>query len=291
MKARFGTRLILIIVAIFLLLFSIVTLYVGIRSNGIALDKETVDVLKELREAEKPDIGAAGYWTVRRIVVIGMGALELIGSLLLFSIPGRIRYKRKDFVVQQNDSGEIRISIKAIENLVRKCTDTHDEITLNDLRIANFKDGVVIDLKVTMPNNISIPLATESMQKQIRQYLTVSSGVNVKTVNVDLADTDAPMQRKSPYDVSGEIAEKQEQKAAHELIFEEEAPAPAEEKQEQPAAEEQTAEETLQEQAAEVQQEAAEEAAQAADTVLDEAQEVSDQLEEELAKKPGEAEA
>ena len=64
MKARFGTRLILIIVAVFLLLFSIVTLYVGIRSNGIALDKETVDVLKELQEAEKPDIGAAGYWTV-----------------------------------------------------------------------------------------------------------------------------------------------------------------------------------------------------------------------------------
>ena len=57
MKARFGTRLILIIVAVFLLLFSIVTLYVGIRSNGIALDKETVDVLKELQEAEKPDIG------------------------------------------------------------------------------------------------------------------------------------------------------------------------------------------------------------------------------------------
>jgi uncharacterized alkaline shock family protein YloU len=291
MKARLGTRLILIIVAVFLLLFSVVTLYFGIRYNGLALNKETVDILQELQTAEKADIGAQGYWTIRRIVVIGMGALQLIGSLLLFSIPGRIRYKRKDFVIQQNDSGEIRISIKAIENLVRKCTDTHEEFNMSSLRVKNYRDGVVVDLKGTVPDNISIPLATESMQKQIRQYLTVSSGVNVKTVNVDLADTDAPMQRKSPYDVSGEIAEKQEQKAAHELIFEEEAPVPAEEKQEQPAAEEQTAEETLQEQAAEVQQEVSEEAAQAADAVLDEAQEVSDQLEEELAKKPGEAEA
>lgn len=290
MKARFGTRLILIIVAVFLLLFSIVTLYFGIRSNGIALNRETVDVLKELQEAEKPDIGAAGYWTVRRIVVICMGALELIGSLLLFSIPGRIRYKRKDFVIQQNDSGEIRISIKAIENLVRKCTDTHEEFNMSSLRVKNYKDGVVVDLKGTVPDNISIPLATESMQKQIRQYLTVSSGVNVKTVNVDLADTDAPMQRKSPYDVSSEIAEKQEQKAAHELIFEEEAPAPAEEQQEQPAAQEPAAEETLEEQAAEVQEEITEEAAQAADTAAQEVQEASGQMEEELLKKPGETE-
>ena len=290
MKARFGTRLILIIVAVFLLLFSIVTLYFGIRSNGIALNRETVDVLKELQEAEKPDIGAAGYWTVRRIVVICMGALELIGSLLLFSIPGRIRYKRKDFVIQQNDSGEIRISIKAIENLVRKCTDTHEEFNMSSLRVKNYKDGVVVDLKGTVPDNISIPLATESMQKQIRQYLTVSSGVNVKTVNVDLADTDAPMQRKSPYDVSSEIAEKQEQKAAHELIFEEEAPAPAEEQQEQPAAQEPAAEETLEEQAAEVQEEITEEAAQAADIAAQEVQEASGQMEEELLKKPGETE-
>ena len=280
MKARFGTRLILVVVAVLLLLFSIVTLYVGIRSNGIALDKETVDVLKELREAEKPEIGASGYWTVRRIVVIGMGALELIGSLLLFSIPGRIRYKRKDFVVQQNDSGEIRISIKAIENLVRKCTDTHEEFNMTSLRVKNYKDGVVVDLKGTVPDNISIPLATESMQKQIRQYLTVSSGVNVKTVNVDLSDTDAPMERKSPYDVGNEIAEKQEeQKAAHELIFEEEAPALA---AEQPAPEPAAAPEAEE---APVLEQAAEEAVQAAETLGEEAAEAAEEVQEEL-KKP-----
>ena len=226
MKARFGTRLILIIVAIVLLIFGVVTLYVGFRSNGIALDRDTVDLFKELQEAEKPEFGAAGYWTIRRIVVIAMGGLQLIGSLLLFSIPGRIRYKRKDFVIQENDSGEIRISVKAIENLVRKCTATHEEFNMTSLRVKNFKDGVVVDLKGTVPDNISIPLATESLQKQIRQYLTVSSGVNVKTVNVDLSDTDEPTGRKSPYDIGGEVAEKQEEKPAHELIFEEEAQAP-----------------------------------------------------------------
>ncbi len=282
MKARFGTRLILIVVAIILLLFSIVTLYVGIRSNGIALDKETVDVLKELREAEKPEIGAAGYWTIRRIVVIGMGALELISSLLLFSIPGRIRYKRKDFVVQQNDSGEIRISIKAIENLVRKCTDTHEEFSMTSLRVKNYKDGVVVDLKGTVPDNISIPLATESMQKQIKQYLTVSSGVNVKTVNVDLSDTDAPMQTKSPYDVGGEITDKQEeQKAAHELIFEEETPAPAAEipapAEETPATEE-TVREAVQETAEDTAQEVENMAQEAAGAVQDAEDEIKQQF-------------
>ena len=294
MKARFGTRLILIVVAIILLLFSIVTLYVGIRSNGIALDKETVDVLKELREAEKPEIGAAGYWTIRRIVVIGMGALELISSLLLFSIPGRIRYKRKDFVVQQNDSGEIRIAVKAIENLVRKCTDTHEEFNMTSLRVKNYKDGVVVDLKGTVPDNISIPLATESMQKQIRQYLTVSSGVNVKTVNVDLSDTDAPMEKKSPYDVGNEIADKQEeQKAAHELIFEEETPAPAEETPapapEAPAPAEEAAavQEAVQETVQEAAQETAVQAEQEVEAMAEEAAEAVQETEDEIKKQFG----
>ena len=34
-------------------------------------------------------------------------------------------------------SGEIRISVKAIENLVRKCTDTHEEFNMTSLRVKN----------------------------------------------------------------------------------------------------------------------------------------------------------
>ena len=292
MKARLGTRLILIIVAIFLLLFSVVTLYFGIRYNGLALNKETVDILQELQTAEKADIGAQGYWTIRRIVVIGMGALQLIGSLLLFSIPGRIRYKRKDFVIQQNDSGEIRIAVKAIENLVRKCTDTHEEFNMTSLRVKNYKDGVVVDLKGTVPDNISIPLATESMQKQIRQYLTVSSGVNVKTVNVDLSDTDAPMEKKSPY-VGNEIADKQEeQKAAHELIFEEETPAPAEETpapapEAAPAEEAAAVQEAVQETVQEAAEETAVQAEQEVEAMAEEAAEAVQETEDEIKKQFG----
>ena len=241
MKARFGTRLILIVIAIVLLIFGLVTLYVGIRLNGIALDRETVDLLKELQEAEKPSIGATGYWTVRRIVVIGMGALEVIGSLLLFSIPGRIRYKRKDFIIQQTDNGEIRIAVKAIENLVRKCTDTHEEINVSDMRVTNFRDGVGVNLKVSLPNNISIPLAVESLQKQIRQYLTVSSGITVKDVCVSVENTSESMTSRSPYEVRNEAQEKAEKKPVHERLFEDEtepAPLPAP----QPAQEEAPAE-------------------------------------------------
>jgi hypothetical protein len=228
MKARLGTRLILIIVAVFLLLFSVVTLYFGIRYNGLALNKETVDILQELQTAEKADIGAQGYWTIRRIVVIGMGALQLIGSLLLFSIPGRIRYKRKDFVVQQNDSGEIRISIKAIENLVRKCTDTHEEFSMTSLRVKNYKDGVVVDLKGTVPDNISIPLATESMQKQIKQYVTACSGVEVKGIRIQIESSgaeakDAPFAIEPP--VNNRLTRGTEEEAEKPLKPE---PAPAE---------------------------------------------------------------
>ena len=285
MKARFGTRLTLLIIAFVLLVFGVATLYVGIRLNGIALNRETVDLLKEIQEAEKPVIGGAGYWTVRRIIILAMGALQVVGSLLLFSIPGRMRYKRKDFIVQQTDNGEIRIAVKAVENLVNKCIDTHEEIHVNSLKVSNFRDGVVVDLKASMPNNISIPLSIESLQKQIKQYLTVSSGINVKEVRVDVNDTNETLTRESPYELRSETAEKPEKKSVHERVFEEEAPqepvpeVPAPEQA--PAPEAETPAEAVAETAQEVQDAAAdtaEDVQDAAEDIKKAAQDASEEL-------------
>jgi hypothetical protein len=82
-----------------------------------------------------------------------------------------------------------------------------------------------------MPNNISIPLAVESLQKQIKQYITVSTGVSVREVRVAIVNTKADLQVASPYEVGkAETEEAPEKKPAHELVFEpDDQPAPASE--------------------------------------------------------------
>ena len=265
MKARFGTKLTIVIIALLILVFGAATLYVGIRLNGIALNTASQDIVNDVISMEKATFNAEGYWTLRRIILLAMGAIEVLGAIFLLTVPGKLRYKKSEFIVQQTDNGEIRIAVRAIENLVRKCTDMHEEIEVSSLRISNHRDGVSVDMKATMPNNISIPLAVESLQKQIKQYLTVSTGVSVRDVRVAIVNTKADMQTESPYDVSkAEAQQKAEKKSVHEMAFEsEEAPAEepvsAAEQPAEPAAEAEPAPEAPAEEAAPVEETPAEE--------------------------------
>ena len=223
MKARFGTKLTIVIIALLIFIFGVATLYIGVRLNGFVLNTPSEDIVNDVITVEKATFGAEGYWTLRRIIVLAIGAIEVIGAIFLLTVPGKLRYKKNEFIVQQTENGEIRIAVRAIENLVRKCTDMHDEIEVSGLRISNHRDGVSVDLKASMPNNISIPLAVESLQKQIKQYITVSTGVSVRDVKVAIVNTSADLKVESPYEVGKAGAEeKAEKKAAHELVFESE---------------------------------------------------------------------
>ena len=241
MKARFGTKLVIVIIALLLIVMGAATLYVGIRLNGVALAVASQDIVNDVLTVEKAAFGEEGYWTLRRIIVLAMGAIQVLSGLFLLTVPGKLRYRKNEFIVQQTENGEIRIAVRAVENLVRKCTDMHEEIELSGLRISNHRDGVSVDLKASLPNNISIPLAVESLQKQIKQYITVSTGIGVREVKVAIVNTKADLKVASPYEVGKEeIEEKPEKKAIHERVFEdepkEEPQAEKEAQPEQPAA-------------------------------------------------------
>ncbi|MDO5325374.1 MAG: alkaline shock response membrane anchor protein AmaP [Clostridia bacterium] len=124
-----------------------------------------------------------------KIVCIAAGALLMAYGAYVISVPHRYSAKHKEFVVQRTDSGELRIAVKAIENLVQKCVDLHEEIHLERMEIINGREGVVVDLNISLANNISIPLAVASLQKQIKQYLVASSGIEVKEVRVSVEST------------------------------------------------------------------------------------------------------
>ncbi|MBQ8081858.1 MAG: alkaline shock response membrane anchor protein AmaP [Clostridia bacterium] len=250
MKARFGTRMMLTIVGIVILIISLAAIGTGLMLDSVTLTKESTDLVGDISASLRPAIGGPGYFTLRRVVLLALGAVLLLCSLFILSVPRRIRYNRKEFIVQESENGELRIAVQAVENLVKKCTDMHDEINVLEQRVTNHRDGVVVDLRVSLPNNISIPLAIESLQKQIRQYLTVSTGVSVKEVRVAVVNTENSLVKESPYEV-GETAERaEEKKAPHERVFESEEPEPepapqaeapqpeAEEAQAEPAAEE-----------------------------------------------------
>ena len=136
------------------------------------------------------------------------------------TFPRKYKYNKKDFIVQKTDSGDLLISVKALESLVLKCIDTHEEINLKSMKVAPAKGGILVRMKIAMANNISIPLATESLQKQIKQYVMASAGVKVENVIVAVETTSGEASvGNSPYAVAQEEEKKESEKLPHLRMF------------------------------------------------------------------------
>jgi len=157
-------------------------------------------------------------WAVKGIPATWLGALtdKEVGRLPIFLALGvgvvmallgvhsiSLLFKRrgkKGFVVQKTEHGQLSISIHAMENLVQKCVDKHEELTIISNRIENNRDGVVVDLRIGLANGVSIPLVVSTLQKQIKQYITSCSGIDVQEVRVEV-ETASIKAENSPYTV------------------------------------------------------------------------------------------
>jgi hypothetical protein len=169
MKFRFWDRIVLLAGAVAVLLVGLSLLTGGLSKNN------------DMSAVHRTLVTVLGF------VCTGFG-----GYLLM--LPRRYAMQRKDYVVQRTDTGELRIAVKAIENLVEKCIDLHEEIQLISMSIMSAREGVVVELNISLANNISIPLAVASLQKQIKQYLVAASGIEVREVRVSVESTkDEPL--------------------------------------------------------------------------------------------------
>ena len=199
------------------------------------------------------------------------GVVVLLVGILCFRVALR-RSKRKGFVVQTTDVGELSISIRAIEDLVNKCVAKHEELHVSSTTLDNSRGGLTIGLRVGLATGVNIPLAVNALQKQIKQYVTACSGVDVQEVKVqveatsakakpsiyavsEMLENPAPLPREAEQvpEVAAEPApaetKEPEEKCLHQRLFgEEEQPAnmpmppvevPVEEATEEPAEEEQ----------------------------------------------------
>ena len=171
------------------------------------------------------------------LVIIAAAALALL-ALGLYCVGTLFRRDKahRGFVVQKTEGGELSISIKAIEGLVRKCLGKHEEIHLSGMRMDTTRDGLVIRLRIGLAGGVNIPLAAGAVQKQIKQYVTACSGVDVREVKVqvetsaeqsgssiyavpDLPEEAAALPREEEMPREAAPAERKEEKCLHQRLF------------------------------------------------------------------------
>lgn len=131
-------------------------------------------------------------------------ALCAFGVCSLMMLSQKRAAKRSGFVMQKSENGVIGVSVKSIEGLVQTCIKQHEVIAGATISVVERRDGIVILLDIQEAAGVNIPLAVGALQKQIKQYVTDCTGVDVREVRVlvDNTDEEAPQ---SPYAVKSPV--------------------------------------------------------------------------------------
>ncbi len=138
----------------------------------------------------------------RVFLIIGGVLLCVLGVYCLLML-FRHRGQNGKFITQKTDSGELSISLKALESMVTKCLDQHKEISAQGIQLENQKGSLLVRIRGIVAGGVSIPLTVDTLQQQIKQYVTACSGVEVKEIRVQIESSgeeakDAPFAIAAP---------------------------------------------------------------------------------------------
>lgn len=118
---------------------------------------------------------------VKLVLTLALAALAV--ATVICAMPRR-RREQDGYVMQRGENGAIGISVKAIEKQVRACVAKHDVIAEAEVSIRECRDGLIILLNVDQVAGVNIPLSVGLLQKQIKQYVSGCTGVDVHEVRV-----------------------------------------------------------------------------------------------------------
>ena len=138
------------------------------------------------------------YVIIAGILIIAIGVYCI---LLLF----RHRGKNGKYIMQRTENGELAISLNALGSMVQKCLDQHQEVSAQAVELENDKGCLVVRIRGTLAGGISIPLTIETLQQQIKQYVTACSGVEVKDILVEI-ESSGPDAKDAPFAIAAPAA-------------------------------------------------------------------------------------
>ncbi|MFW5995877.1 MAG: alkaline shock response membrane anchor protein AmaP [Halanaerobiaceae bacterium] len=127
-------------------------------------------------------------------------ALFIIGAWILyrlFNVGVREPFTR----INENDLGEVDITLNALRNLVKGIVTQQDGIDEISTRLGTDDEGVRILLRGKVKTKTIIPSMTKELQEMVKAYIEDTTGVNVSEVRVLIDDI---------YEESGRRKEKKE---------------------------------------------------------------------------------
>lgn len=125
-----------------------------------------------------------GVWPA---VVAGAAALiVLVWGLKILSLSFKRAPKqdRASVSVQHTENGSVRISVAAMDTLVKQAI-AHDEGVVDiKTAIINHEDSISVSIDMTLASDVHIPNVTMMMQRTIKNFIEEFSGIAVREVTI-----------------------------------------------------------------------------------------------------------
>lgn len=112
--------------------------------------------------------------------------LALSVATLLILIRRKKRVERGFITVGPDDKGKVRISVSAVEQMVRQSVRTIDGITDMRVNIEGLDDAIGITIDAVIASGAHVPTITANMQRAITQFVEVNCGVAVQSVAITI---------------------------------------------------------------------------------------------------------
>lgn len=90
----------------------------------------------------------------------------------------------KYYMLRNEEHGDVRISVHAIDHLVQKCIRRYGQVVSSRVRIGGREDAMHITLHLTLQSDVNIPRLTSELREDITEQLRQSAGVTVENVQV-----------------------------------------------------------------------------------------------------------
>lgn len=112
--------------------------------------------------------------------------LALSVATLLVLVRRRKRADRGFITVGPDDKGKVRISVSAVEQMVRQSVRAIDGITEMRVNIEGLDDAIAISIAAVIASGAHVPTITANMQRAITQFVEVNCGVSVQSVEITI---------------------------------------------------------------------------------------------------------
>ena len=186
MKLNFGKRLLLFVHWLLsLIAFALLVL-------KFALPNFVADIAEFVNAA----VGA-GVAQILCFVLIGVYVLISLFTLVLIFSRDKKRSDRGLITVDASENGKTRVSVAAVEQMIRQAVRAVDGIADMKCGIVNQDDAISINANVTLVTGAHVPSVTMNMQRAIRGYIELNCGVAVREicVNVNSVESNADGKR------------------------------------------------------------------------------------------------